>query len=224
MPSTPDSKLDGLINRLRACAPAERIGLRNDILAFGADCIGPLKALAEEDGGFAASVASWLEVLAKRDSETRPAVVDALADIASGIDGYIARDALVRLGAAGRVAKSDPTRPIVRSTAEMEVHARIIKVAQEGRVVFYSDLETNRSHIGKYLLHISQAEAEAGHPPLTAIVISKTSGRPGDGFLPAMLEVGYAHPGETLDAVWKRAVADVHEFWREHEERPRAPW
>lgn len=178
--STPVPELEALIDRLRACAPADRIDLRDDVLAFGADCIGPLKDLADEDGAFSASVASWLEVLAKRDPETKPAVIKALADIAAGIDGYIARDALVRLGAGHRVAKGEHTRPIVRSTAEMEVYARVIQAAREGRVVFYSDLETSRGHIGKYLLHISQAEAEAGHPPLTSIVISKTTGRPGD--------------------------------------------
>jgi hypothetical protein len=44
--------------------------------------------------------------------------------------------------------------------------------------------------------------------------VSKTTMRPGDGYLPAMLEVGYARPGETFDEVLGRAVADVHAIWR----------
>lgn len=44
--------------------------------------------------------------------------------------------------------------------------------------------------------------------------MSKTTGRPGDGFLPAMIEVGFAHEGEKLDDVWGRAVAAVHSFWQ----------
>ena len=93
------------------------------------------------------------------------------------------------------------------------MHARIIQAAREGRILTYSDLETSRGHVGTYLFNISRAEAELGHPPLTALVVSKTNGLPGDGFLPAMLEIGFAHPGETLEPVWKRAVAEVHAFW-----------
>ena len=65
------------------------------------------------------------------------------------------------------------------------------------------------------LLRIVHEEADAGHPPLTAIVVSKSTGRPGDGFLPAMIEIGFAQPGETSSDLWARAVVAVHEFWRD---------
>jgi hypothetical protein len=71
-----------------------------------------------------------------------------------------------------------------------------------------------------YLVNISQEEADQGHPPLTSIVVSKTNGRPGDGYLPAMIEVGFAHEGEKLDDVWGRAVAAVHTFWRKQSDGP----
>lgn len=96
---------------------------------------------------------------------------------------------------------------------EAEVHARIIRAAREGRILTYGDLETNRRYVGQYLFNISRAEADQGHPPLTSLVVHKTNGMPGDGFLPAMEEIGFAHQGEKLEPVWKRAVAEVHAFW-----------
>lgn len=80
-------------------------------------------------------------------------------------------------------------------------------------ILTYSDLETSRGHAGWHLFNISRAKADQGHPPLAALVVSKTNGQPGDGFLPAMLEVDFAHPGETLEPVWRRAVVEVHAIW-----------
>lgn len=129
--------------------------------------------------------------------------------------GTSANGALQRLGGAPRTARAKTTHkrtPAGRS-AEAEVHARIIRAAREGRILTYSDLKTSRGHVGKYLFSISRAEADQGHPPLTSLVVSKTTGMPGDGFLPAMEEVGFAHRGDKLEPVWKRAVAEVHAFW-----------
>lgn len=49
---------------------------------------------------------------------------------------------------------------------------------------------------------------------LTAMVVSKTTGRPGDGFLPAMVEIGFTQPGESSGDVWRVAVTAVHQYWR----------
>jgi hypothetical protein len=206
--------LEGLIAELRTCAPDKRIDLREAFLAHGDACVEPLLELALDDGGFVASVASWLEVLAKRDPATKAHVVDGLVALAQTMDGHYAREALARLNGTARLVRSLQDESVMRSDAEARVHAEIIQAAREGRTVFYSDLHTSRGHIGRYLLHISQDEARQGHPPLTSIVISRTTGRPGDGFLPAMLEVGFAKPGEPLDVVWRRAVDEVHAFWR----------
>ncbi len=204
-----------LLADLADAAPEDRISLRDPILGFGAPCVDPLHELATREPGLAASVASWLETLAGRDPSTKADVVRVLGALARGPDGEIARAALVRLGAPERPPRTGSIRgPRPPSAAQAAVHARIIKAAREGRVLTYSDLETNRGHQGIFLLNISQEESDQGHPPLTSIVVSKTTGRPGDGFLPAMIEVGFAHEGEKLDDVWGRAVAAVHSFWQ----------
>jgi hypothetical protein len=209
-----ERELDQLISALELSPPADRIDLREPFLSHGADCIPPLLDLVARRSDLSSSVAAWLEVLVKRDPATRTDVVTALRRIGHGPDGSVARLALARLGASGSStsgARSSTSGS--RSAPEAAVHARVRKAAREGRTVTYGELETSRGHVGMYLLHLSQDEAAAGHPPLTSIVVSKTTGRPGDGYLPAMLEVGYARPGETMDEVWERAVGDVFKFW-----------
>lgn len=207
--------LEDLIKRVEACAPEDRINHRDSILAFGSACIRPLGELADRIPQLSPSIAAWLEVLARRDPATKADVVKALAVMARERDGNIAGDVLDRLGGAPRTvgAKTARKRTPTGRTAEADVHARIIRAAREGRILTYSDLETSRGHVGKYLFNISRLEADLGHPPLTSLVVSKTNGLPGDGFLPAMEEIGFAHPGEKLEPVWRRAVAEVHAFW-----------
>jgi hypothetical protein len=211
--------LASLMVAFEKAAPAERIDFREDVLAFGSACIPPLTNSATRQPTLAASVASWLEVLAGRNPEMKPAVVRALSQIGRSSSSSIVKAVIQRLGGPDREsrARSGWAPAKVRRTAEAEVHARIIKAARERRIVIYSDLETSRGHIGRYLLNISRSEAERDHPPLTSIVVSKTTGRPGDGFLPAMIEIGFARRGEELEPVWRRAVAAVHAFWATHD-------
>ena len=205
-----------LLSALENAAPMDRMDLREAVLGFGGACIGPLEDLATRVPDLAASASAWLEVLALRVPGTKPAVIRALTTIGRTEAGSIARDALARLGAPGRSPRIGSIKgPRPPSAAQAAVHARIIKAAREGRVLTYSDLETNRGHQGIFLLNISKEESDQGHPPLTSIVVSKTTGRPGDGFLPAMIEIGFAHEGEKLDDVWGRAVAAVHSFWQQ---------
>lgn len=210
-----DETLSGLLKELEACAPEDRINHRNGLLDLGPACIRPLADLAGRVPELSASIAAWLEVLVQRDPDTKPEVLKTLVVMARGRDGGIASDVLARLGGAPRKVATSTARKRApaRRDAEAAVHARIIKAAREGRILTYTDLETGRGHVGKYLINISKAEADQGHPPLTSLVVSKTTGLPGDGFLPAMEEIGFAHRGETLEPVWKRAVAEVHAFW-----------
>ena len=94
-----------------------------------------------------------------------------------------------------------------------DVHARLIEAAANGRTIMYGDVAP-RWWVGTYLFRIAHEEDAADRPPLTSIVVRKTSGRPGPGFLQAMQEIGYARQGETEEAVWRRAVADVFTYWR----------
>jgi hypothetical protein len=90
----------------------------------------------------------------------------------------------------------------------------LIEAAVEGRLLVYSDLPGSRRVWGRDLHRIADYEHDHRRPPLTAIVVLKHTGRPGDGFVEAMQRVGFAKPGETVDAMWERAVAAVFKYWR----------
>ena len=95
-----------------------------------------------------------------------------------------------------------------------DLHVKCIETAILGKTITYSGLGTSRAMVGKYLGRISHEEKLAGRPPLTAVVVLQNGGHPGVGFLQAMQEVDYALPGETESQVWKRALAEVHAYWR----------
>lgn len=210
--------MDSLIGRLANVPASERISMRDPILRFGSDCIEPLVRLAESTPDLGASVAAWLETLATQQPATLQAVCSGLGRVARTTGGDIARQALGRLAGGQRTAqprKRAVTAHRGKSAACEAVHARLIEAAKQGHTVVYSDLKTSRGHIGKYLIEISREEAAASRPPLTSIVVSKSTGLPGDGYIPAMVEVGFAEPHESLRDVWQRAKAAVFEYWRD---------
>jgi len=96
-----------------------------------------------------------------------------------------------------------------------DLHAKCIQAAIEGKTLTYGDLGTSRAMVGRYLGRITNEETMAKRPPLSAVVVhAGAGGRPGTGFLQAMEEIGYNHPGESELQVWKRALAEVYEYWR----------
>lgn len=95
-----------------------------------------------------------------------------------------------------------------------DVHVKCIETAIAGTTITYGGLGTSRAMVGRYLGRITNEETLAGRPPLSAVVVHKGEGRPGPGFLQAMEEIGYNRPGETELQVWKRALAEVHTYWR----------
>lgn len=95
-----------------------------------------------------------------------------------------------------------------------DVYAQLVAAAKASRLVFYGDVPGGRGHIGSYLYRIADIERAAGRPPLTAIVVRKQDGLPGEGFAIAAAEVGYTRPGESDSEVWERAVAEVFAYWR----------
>jgi hypothetical protein len=206
--------LDKLIAALEQAQPADRIALRDEVLGHGGACISPLDEAVGRRPELANSVAAWLERLATTKPETRDQVVRTLKKLSRGPEGGVAREALSRLGAPAAARGEGPRGPR-RSLALEAVYERIIAAAKEGRVLTYEQLETNRGHVGKFLHTIALDEAAAERPPLTALVVSKTNGQPGDGFLPAMEEIGYARPGESAKDVWARAMPEVHAYWQD---------
>ena len=94
-----------------------------------------------------------------------------------------------------------------------DIHARLIETAARGQTIYYSDV-AGRGQVGDYLYRIAHEEHAAGRPPLTAVVVHKVGGKPGPGFLEAAKQVCFWQKGETADQVWRRALADVYEYWR----------
>ncbi|MBF6606826.1 MAG: hypothetical protein IVW53_14755 [Chloroflexi bacterium] len=105
-----------------------------------------------------------------------------------------------------------------------DVHLKCIQAAIARKVITYGDLGTSRAMVGKYLSHITHEEDNASRPPVTAVVVRKSTRRPGPGFLEAMQEIKYAQPGESDSQVWKRALADVHQYWHPKLDDDRAQW
>jgi len=212
-----DESLEALIRGLEATAPASRILYRERVLAHGTACIEPLTALALKSPAFTASVAAWLEALAKREPSTAVDVRTALRELVTASpDVRYAREALRRLGDdpdGSSSAKGAATRA-APSANFLEVRAQVHQAAREGRILHYSDLDTNRAFYGRWLGIISVEEMAAGHPPISAIVVAKGSERPGPGFYQLCRESGFARPGETNEDIWQRAVVAVHDFWR----------
>jgi hypothetical protein len=212
-----DASLEGLVRALESAAAAARMQYREGVLAHGSACIAPLTALALRSTNLTASVAAWLEELVKRDSSTSLEVRTALRELATASpDARYAKDALRRLGddpdrSPSAKGSGQPTPP---SANYLEVRAQVHQAAREGRILHYSDLATNRSLYGRWLGIISEEEMDAGHPPISAIVVAKGSERPGHGFYQLCRESGFAHLGEPDEDIWQRAVVAVHEFWR----------
>jgi hypothetical protein len=93
--------LTTLINGLAKAAPADRIELREPILAYGVAAVAPLADLAAANPDLGPAVTAWLEVLARRDEEARPEVVAALRVLVATSGEETKRhatDALGRLG------------------------------------------------------------------------------------------------------------------------------
>jgi hypothetical protein len=97
-----------------------------------------------------------------------------------------------------------------------DIRSRLIDVASRGETINYLDIGAGRAMIGRYLIRIAKEEEFAGRPPLTSVVVRKDTGLPGDGFLEAMLAVGFVDTleGEDERDVWDRAIRATHEFWR----------
>ena len=95
-----------------------------------------------------------------------------------------------------------------------DVFLKVLGAAMNGGTITYMELPGGRFHLGKYLARIAAEEARQGRPPLTAVVVEKRTGRPASGFIAAMKGIGYVRDGETEHEVWRRAIAEVHGYWR----------
>jgi hypothetical protein len=106
-----------------------------------------------------------------------------------------------------------PRGKAVHTDFPTDVYVLLVEAAIEGHTIFYSALPNGR-RVGDRLRRIAEYERAHKRPPLTAIVVLKQTGRPGQGFGPEMAEIGYAKAGEPSDVLWKRALDDVFKYWR----------
>ncbi|MBA2381369.1 MAG: hypothetical protein H0V73_04585 [Chloroflexi bacterium] len=110
-----DADLQSQLDKLAGCPPPKRIGLREDILAFGVASVEPLAALVVTMPDLASSVSAWLELLATRDPEARPAARTALRRLAAHNEGSIAQQALERLKEADKAMVAARSRTTTAS-------------------------------------------------------------------------------------------------------------
>lgn len=109
--------LQAQIDKLAVCAPAQRIELREPILAHGVAAVAPLAALAAEDPELGPSVTAWLEVLAKRDEEAKTPVVAALRTLVSSSQEDTRRHATEALGRLGVSVSASRARRVTAAKA-----------------------------------------------------------------------------------------------------------
>ncbi len=97
-----------------------------------------------------------------------------------------------------------------------DLRAKLIDVASRGLTVTYLELGAGRAMIGRYLYRIAREEQLAGRPPLTAVVVRKDGGLPGEGFREAMIQVGFIEAEDEGDerSIWERARRATYEYWR----------
>lgn len=107
------------------------------------------------------------------------------------------------------------------SPAAMDVRAELVGAAKCGltvtlsRLLFVVDRTIFRpamSWINTVLTEVSVAEAMAGRPILTALAVTKKTGRPPQVVLEIMRDLGL-HAGCDDEEMWPRECAAVHSYW-----------
>jgi hypothetical protein len=213
------ASLQELLDRARAASPNDRIELRDEIAAHGSEAIGGVQSwLADPDlWRFAVRV-----IGRAADLGSRQAAVDVLrkAGKEGSLDQRVDIDVeLARLGAPG-ITRSGEFGPLDYEA----IRDRLIFAAKRGDVVNYADLAeaTGREmkgphwavHIGRILGRISTQEAEDGRPLLSAIVVSRDSKLPGEGFFTLGQELQKVERGEDESAFARRQMRRVYEYWQ----------
>jgi len=97
----------------------------------------------------------------------------------------------------------------------VETYLKVVGAAIEDHTIPYSALPGSRRVWGRDLFRIADYEQAHNRPPLTALVVHKQGGRPGEGAAIVIGQAGYKPKrGESADDLWRRAVADVYAYWK----------
>jgi hypothetical protein len=102
---------------------------------------------------------------------------------------------------------------------------RLQKIARQGGTAYYSDIapllgiDTGDPYfgvrIGRILDEVNHAEHAAGRPLLSAIVIAKETGMPGEGFFTCARDLR-RYTGRDDLAYWVEELRRVHDYWVAH--------
>lgn len=219
------ASLHQLLERARAASPNDRIDLRDEIAQHGSaaiDAMVPWLADPELER-FAIRVIGRIAELGPREQAVnalRTAGAEATRAVRVAIDAELAR-----LKAPG-VTRSGPFGEIDHEA----IRDRLIQAAKRGEIVYYADLANAAGrevkgphwavHIGKILGPISEKEAAEGRPLLSAIVVSRDTKMPGEGFYSLGLQHGLVEPGEDEEAFAHRQMRRVYEYWQAKGESP----
>lgn len=107
--------------------------------------------------------------------------------------------------------------------ASAEIREIMIGVARLGTTITYGELTaqltTVSAHPGSYVFHallrdICREEFEAGRGHLCAIVVSKATGIPGQGFFKMLAKRGY--DCADLHVCWQAVCGTLYEYWDSH--------
>jgi hypothetical protein len=126
-----------------------------------------------------------------------------------------------------------------------QTYLQLAERARKGKTIFYSELEVfdglkstfgdgSARVIGFVVEACSEAELGNGRPPISAIVVEKDTGNPGDGFyglagVPTHINYdaweGKGVHGEAIPIdiqakrveFWEQKIKEVHAFWRDKE-------
>jgi hypothetical protein len=71
------------------------------------------------------------------------------------------------------------------------------------------------AQVGRLLDAVNRAEHAAGRPLLSAVVIAKQTGMPGNGFFTGARALG-VHTGHDDRAYWQEELRRVCEYWSRH--------
>ena len=106
-----------------------------------------------------------------------------------------------------------------------QIYERLQAVARDQRTVHYSEIAPlagldmerpeDRNRIAAILDEISRHEHANGRPLLSAVVVHKGDGTPGDGFFKMARSVGAMHPGEDRVAFFAHELSRVHDAWQQ---------
>jgi hypothetical protein len=102
---------------------------------------------------------------------------------------------------------------------------RLQEIARQGGTVYYSEvapllgIDTGDPYfgarVGRVLDEMNYAEHAAGRPLLSAVVIAKDTGMPGEGFFTCARNLRRYAEGDDL-AYWVEELQRVHDYWSRH--------